>query len=67
MGVGGGGGGGWRGYLFPCSSEKKKSTFSLVPKNQNLDVLCSLFMFPQIAFDPLFSSVLGFGSFVPLK
>ena len=33
--------------LFPC----KKSALSLVPKNQNLDFLCSLF--PKIAFVPL--------------
>ena len=62
MGGGGGGGGG------TCSLvllKKKKSIFSLVPQNQNLDFLGSLF--PQIAFDPLFSSVLGFGSSVPLK
>ena len=52
------------GYLYP-SYPKKTSTFSLVPKNQNLDFLCSLF--PQIAFEPLVSSVLGFGSTVPLK
>ena len=49
MGSAGGGG-----YLFPCSPEK--SAFSLVPQNQNPDFLC--FLFPKIAFVPLFPSVL---------
>ena len=52
------------GYLIPCSPEKK-SAFSLVPPNQNLEFLCSLF--PKIAFVPLFLSILDFRSLVPLK
>ena len=46
--------------LFPW----KKSSFSLVPKNQNLDFLC--FLFPQIAFVPC-SFSFRFFSLVPLK
>ena len=45
-----GGGGGGRGgacSLVPL----KTSAFSLVPQNQNTDVLCSLF--PEIAFVPV--------------
>ena len=68
--VGGGGGGGvgggreGAGYLFPCCPEKK-SAFSFVPQNQNLAFLC--FLFPKIAFVPLFPSVLDFCFLVPLK
>ena len=50
------------GWGRTCSLDPmKKSAFSLIPQNQNLDFLCSLF--PQIAFVPLFPLVF----FVPLK
>ena len=50
---------GGAGYLFPCSPEK--IGISLVPQNQNLDFIRSLFH--KIAFVPLFpSAVLDFCS-----
>ena len=58
-------------YVCVCGGDTcslvpmKKSAFSLVPQNQNLDFLCSLL--PKIAFVPLFSSVVDFYSVVPLK
>ena len=42
--------------LVPLNKKKKKMVFSLIPKNQNFDFLCSLF--PIIVFVPLFPSVL---------
>ena len=55
--VEGGGGGVVTCSLLPL---KKKSEFSVVPQNKNLDFLC--YQFPQMAFVSLFPSVVDFCS-----